>query len=269
MTTVTLLNEKGGVGKTTVALHLAAGLAINGHRVVFLDTDPQANATAALGLPKAGAFYDLIVRAAPWKDVLRAVHPDVYGQRDTPPKGELYAVPGNVESRNIDTSISSAGVFRSRVRELRTSVDYVIVDTSPTPSLFHGAILAGTDYALIPTQCEVFSAFDGLANTLLVSEVARQQAQEHGITAAAVAGILPTIYENRQVTHNMVLEKLRAEYGALVWEPLEKRVDYRDAAYARQIVYAFAPRSKAAKQLWALVARVEQLAKAGIHEQTH
>ena len=62
MKTITLLNEKGGVGKTTLATHLAAGLALKGSRVIMIDTDPQANATSAFALPKQPEFHDLMVR---------------------------------------------------------------------------------------------------------------------------------------------------------------------------------------------------------------
>ena len=70
MKIVTLLNEKGGVGKTTLATHLAAGLAIRGKRVILVDADPQGHATIAFGLSKEPGFYDLIVRNAPFQKVL-------------------------------------------------------------------------------------------------------------------------------------------------------------------------------------------------------
>ena len=78
MRVITLLNEKGGVGKTTLAIHIAAGLSLRGYTVVLVDADPQGNATTALGLAKEPAVHDLIVRNASWRDSLRTVHPDVY-----------------------------------------------------------------------------------------------------------------------------------------------------------------------------------------------
>ena len=105
MNVITLLNEKGGVGKTTLATHIAAGLAIKGYRVVLIDSDPQGNATSAVGLEKRPNFYDLTVRNDSWRDVLGTVHPDVYGEPHEAPKGQLLAVSGNKESRNIANMI--------------------------------------------------------------------------------------------------------------------------------------------------------------------
>ena len=87
MKIITLLNEKGGVGKTTLATHIAAGLAFRGFRVVLVDADPQGHATVALGLPKEPGLYDLLVRDAPFKSVLRFIPAQVYQVGEEPPKG--------------------------------------------------------------------------------------------------------------------------------------------------------------------------------------
>ena len=71
MKTITLLNEKGGVGKTTLAIHIAAGLAIRGKRVVLVDADAQANSTSQLQIAEAPGIHDLLVREAEWNDVLK------------------------------------------------------------------------------------------------------------------------------------------------------------------------------------------------------
>ena len=76
MKVITLLNEKGGVAKTTMAVHAAAGLAIKGYKVVLIDADAQGHATIALGRQKEPGFYDLIVRGAPFDKVLRRINPE-------------------------------------------------------------------------------------------------------------------------------------------------------------------------------------------------
>src|SRR5689334_141034 len=134
MITVTLLNEKGGVGKTTLATHIAAGLAILGAKVLLVDADPQGHATVTLGQTKAPGLYDLLVRDALFKDTLQVVSPEVYETPNQKAQGELFVIPSNVETRNIANSISDAFAIAERFRELEDIIDVVVFDTSPTPS---------------------------------------------------------------------------------------------------------------------------------------
>src|SRR5690606_35498477 len=136
MKVITLLNEKGGVAKTTMAIHAAAGLAIKGYRVVIIDADAQGHATIALGRQKGPGFYDLIVRDAPFDQVLRHISPERYATREMAEnmKGDLLLVPSNVETRSISHNISDAFAVLKRVMQIRDAIDCVIFDTSPTPS---------------------------------------------------------------------------------------------------------------------------------------
>lgn len=259
MITITILNEKGGTGKTTLATHIAAGLAISGSQVVLIDADPQANSTTILGLDKSGKFYDFAVRNEAWQNVLQVVHPDVYTPSNVHPDGRLFALAGNSETRNIANSISDQDLFRLRFNQLKDAVDYIIIDTSPTPSLIHAAIGITTDLMLIPTELEAFSAFDGMAQSLLHTDQFRKRAAEKGINAARVAGIIPTMYRQRTAAHNIVLEELVEHYGDLVWKPLNQFIVYAEASLSKQLVFGYDNESPAAKQLWQVVNRVKEL----------
>lgn len=264
MKVITLLNEKGGTGKTTLSTHIAAGLAIRGKRVIIIDGDAQGNTTNILGLEKVGHFYDFAVRNASWQNILQMVHPDVYCPPDQKPVGQLFCLAGNSETRNVANSISDQNLFRLRFSQLRGSVDYVIIDTSPTPSLLHGAICLATDYVLIPTELEAFSAFEGLADSILHTGNIRKKAASEGVNAAQVAGIIPTMYRQRTVAHNLVLESLIEQYGDYVWQPLNQLIAYAEATWQKQLVYGYDNTSNAAVQLWDVVDRV--LALEVIHE---
>lgn len=261
MKTITLLNEKGGVGKTTLATHLAAGLAILGARVVLVDADPQGNATSAVGLDKRPDFYDLVVRGAPWNQVLRRIHPDVFGEPDSPPRGVLYAVTSNGESRNIANSINNNAIIRRRFAELKNAADFIVVDTSPTPSLLHAAITLATDYILVPTDCEAFSALEGLPDSILHTGAIREAAAEQRIEVAKLLGIIPTKFRRKTISHNEVLEHLRAQYGELVWEPMSMTIAYSEAQLVRQFLYGGAPNAKATQEMWRIVNRVLETVK--------
>src|SRR5688572_32827253 len=103
MKVVTLLNEKGGVGKTTLSVTLASGLAAMGHRVMLIDTDPQGHAGISLGLEKSPGFYDLVVRGADLGQVTAVISPKRYVNPNELEnhKGKLYVVAGNIETRGI------------------------------------------------------------------------------------------------------------------------------------------------------------------------
>jgi chromosome partitioning protein len=261
MITITLLNEKGGVGKTTLATHIAAGLALRGKSVMLIDADPQGTATSILGLNKEPVFHDLIVRNAKWKDAVRTVHPDVYSPPESQSEGKLFAIPSNVETRNIANTISDGLRVYKRLQQIHELVDYVIFDTSPTPSLLHSAVLMATDYLLLPTECELFS-FEGIAESMVHSNAAKETAAMMGVPPVKVLGIIPTMYRANTVTHSTALEQLKARYGNLIWEPIHNRIIWPEASINQQLIFGFAPDSAATKEMMEAVDRIEET----IHE---
>lgn len=256
MKIITLLNEKGGVGKTSLATHIAAGMAIKGWRVVLVDADPQGHATISLGMRKEPGLYDLLVREARFQDVLRVVPPERYQIGSEPPQGQLIMLPGNVETRNISQSISDALAVVRRFRQLENLVDMVIFDTSPTPSLLHGSIYLATTGIIYPTKCEYLS-FDGLSGSLERRNDAQPSRDQFGLGDIRVMGIVPTMFRPQTLEHEENLQTLRERFGDLVWEPLIMRTIWAEAAHVQQPVFSFAPGTKAAREAWQVVERVE------------
>lgn len=261
---LTAINEKGGTGKTSVSTALAAGLAMKGYRVVLIDADAQANATIAFGLEKSPALYDLVVRGAQWRDTLRLVPAERYAVPDdaTSVTGQLMLVPGNLETRSIPMSITDSAAMLKRIQQLRQVVDFIIIDTAPTPSLFHAMIYLATDAILYPSRMEAWS-LDGLKESLAHRDTFNPVRREKGLSDIEVIGIVPTMYLKKTLEHQENLAAVQKAFGSLVWEPLVNRTLWAEAATAKRSIFSLAPTSPAAKEAWGMVERVE---KALVHE---
>jgi chromosome partitioning protein len=257
MKIITLLNEKGGVGKTTISVHLAAGLAIKGYRVLLVDADAQGHATVMFGLAKEPGLYDLLVRNAPFQKTIRPVSPELFEIPGQPVAGKLFLLPSNVETRNIATSINNPLAVRDKFAQLEGAIDVVIFDTSPTPSLLHGAIALATDGILIPTLCEILS-FDGVRESLLHRDSFINRKQLLGLGSVALLGLIPTRFKPQTLEHTEMLEELRGAFGDVVWEPIQDRIIWSEAARAYRPAFSYAPGTQAARDAWALVERGEE-----------
>lgn len=251
MKVITLANEKGGVGKTTIATHLAASLALTGQRVIVIDADPQASASNMLGVGQSPGMYDLLVRDASWSDVLVQVPIDVYAFPGKPVSDVLFAVvPSNLETRNIANSINDPYAVRTRLAELNDLCDYIIFDTSPTPSLLHGSIFLASDGILLPTHLERASII-GLDNTLSHLGGFSKVRQSQGLEPIEIVGIVPNMYRSKTVLHNNLLTTLKGRYEQ-VWNPIPQRVTWGEAAMEVKLVWQYAPESAAASNAFGL-----------------
>ncbi len=261
MKVITVLNEKGGVGKTTLATHIASGLAIRGQRVVLIDADPQATATAAFGLEKRPALHDLLINEAQWQHTLQPGPQDNY--TSITPKGVLFVLAGNEATRNIAGQLRRISEPRKRFLQLQNFADYIIVDTSPTPSMLHTSLMLATDFILLPTNAEMYST-DGLAESLKHIGDARETGAEFNLNVAKIAGIIPTMFRPKTGLHQGIVQQIRQQYGDLVWRGLPLRIVYGEAAYFRQMLFAYAPEDVATREMWQIIDRVER-----IEETTH
>ena len=257
MHVITLLNEKGGVGKTTLATHIATGLAVRGLRVIVIDADPQGHATVSLGLRKSPGLYDLLVREASFGEILKRIPEEQYAIPGKEVKGVLYVVPSNEETRAIPLMTSDGLIVLKRLDELNDAVDVVVIDTSPTPSLLHSTIYVATHSIVYPTECEYLS-LDGLVQSLQHKEQLQPTREQMGLSSIEVMGIIPMKYRKSTVLHNRNLESLKKQFGEKVWKPLALRTIWGEASLMRRPVFNLAPDSNAAREMWDVVTRVQE-----------
>ena len=262
MQTILVGNEKGGVGKTTTATSLSGELASRGYVVLLIDADPQGHATKALGIPKSGKFYDWAVRDAVWMD---ADHPDRSSLSRIEPtrylpdgedkgKGEMFLLASNVETRNVANSISSVWKVKNRLKEVEAVFDYVVIDTSPTPSLLHSAFYVAADYIVLPTLLEDWS-LDGVAETLGHLEQVNEERLARGMAELAVAGIIPMMFKSGRIVADTFGEELRGSYEKVL-SGIPDRETFRKAAALNTLVTVFEPNSDAAKAVRLMVDEV-------------
>ena len=254
MRIVTLLNEKGGVGKTTLAFHLAAGLAVVGFRVLAVDADAQGSLTEILGFAQSPALYDLIVRNQSFRKVLRYVNPEIYEYPNRQVKGQLFLLSSNIETQSIASNSKDALAFVRRFTELEGAVDFIIIDTSPTPSLLHGAVYMATDAILYPTKCEYLS-FRGLQNSFQHREENERYRRQFKFAPIKILGIVPNIYRHRTLEHRENLAELEESYGDLVWKPIPQATIWTESSRVHRTIWNYAPSSPSARQGWHLVRR--------------
>ena len=256
MHVITLLNEKGGVGKTTLATHIAAGLAIKGHRVLLVDTDAQGHATLMMGHRKQPGLYNLLARRESWKKVMRFVQPDFYSPSAI--EGRLYLLPSNVETRAIPSVVSDLTLFARRIAELRSSIDVVIVDTPPTPSMLHGSVYLATDYLLYPTQSH-FLSFDGLAESMARLEEITANRSQFNLPNIQILGIVPTMHRAQTVDQSENLHDLQERFGVLVWDSIANRTAWTEATSSGKLVWMIDDSAAAAHDIQRVIDRVSSV----------
>ncbi|MCC6728591.1 MAG: ParA family protein [Chthonomonadales bacterium] len=215
-----VVNQKGGVGKTTTAVSVAASLALAGQRVLVVDLDPQGNATSGLGVDKnavgagngaTSSIYDVLIDDAPIGSAIAR----------TPVTG-LDLVPTNLDLAGAEIELmprlSRENCLRRALAPVRDGFDFVLIDTPPSLGLLTVNALVAADSGLVPIQCEYY-ALEGVSQLLKTVDLVRR----HLNPTFAVRLVVLTMYDSRARLSQQVVAEVRQAFGDRVSPTLVPR----------------------------------------------
>jgi len=198
---IAIVNQKGGVGKTTTAVNLTAALAMSGARVLMCDFDPQANATSGLGVDKkvvANSVYDMLINdALPEKCIKRTDYGDVIPACAALAGATIELI--SLEKREYR--------LKKQLDHLRNAYDYILIDCPPSLELLTLNALCAADSILIPVQCEYF-ALEGLSDLMSTMRAVKRSLNPK----LEIFGVLLTMFDGRTNFSNQVAQEVRRHF---------------------------------------------------------
>ena len=212
---IAIANQKGGVGKTTTAINLAASLAVLEKKVLIIDADPQANTTSGLNFSpdndQKRTLYEVLIGAIDIRDTL--IQTEI---------ANLHMIPSHINLVGAEIEMlgdeNRESVLKNALAPLKNEYDYVIIDCSPSLGLITVNSLTAADSIIIPVQPEFF-ALEGLGKLLQTIRLVQGKPNPD----LTIEGFLVTMFDGRTKVHNQVLGELREHFGGMVFNTIIQR----------------------------------------------
>jgi chromosome partitioning protein len=211
---ISIANQKGGVGKTTTAINLSAGLAVLEYRTLIIDADPQANATSGVG------FDHKTIKNSIYECVLNEVEPsEIILKTKTP---NLDIMPAHIDLVGAEIELinrpNREHMMKDVINKIKGDYDFIIIDCSPSLGLITVNSLTASDSVIVPVQCEYF-ALEGLGKLLNTIKIVQSRLNPN----LEIEGILLTMYDKRLRLSNQVVEDVRTHFQDMVFDTIVSR----------------------------------------------
>lgn len=245
---ISLFNQSGGVGKTTLTMNLGYHLSQRKKRTLLLDLDPQASLTSFVGLDPT--------------ELTRTLYESIVGEEPLPVRENIHGmdiVPANINLSAAEIELVSAVMREMRLKDALAPVldryDFILIDCPPSLGLLSVLSLVACTHILVPIQCQ-FKAFQG--TDLLLNTVAKLRKANRNL---AIAGFVPTMYDGRTAQESRTYKAIREQLSPLapVHDPVNRSIAFADASEQRQPLAVFAPKHPAVKVLKKIAKSLETL----------
>ena len=231
---IAVLNQKGGTGKTTTTVNLAAGLADSGHRVLVLDVDAQGHVGVSLGATARKTLFHLMVEEAPLRDCVVQARPN------------LDIVAGDASLATAEMALARMGeerdtVLRRRLEAETANYDYVLLDCGPSLSILNMNALTFADHLIVPVSCD-FLSLVGVKQVLKTLKNVNQGL----LHPISILGILPTFYDMRNNISDESVRTLKGHFREKVLPPIRVNTRLKEAPQHQQTIFEYSPESRGA-----------------------